>query len=174
MKKLNHTQNVIVLISIGLAVLLSGCKKAEEVEVPKDDIIGLWVGTSVTVDITYQGMSAYDYWISQGYTPDEAEWQVGHQARGFSTYTLIQLNFKENGILETLNGEIGDTDGYSHTLNWSLNENRDILTISGEGLTLDAPILELTKSNLSFKLIFDSDEYSQELMTYGIVLTYER
>jgi len=162
----NYTKTLFIL---GVATILatSSCSETEEV-IPVDDIIGTWTATDVLVDITYNNLSAYDYWISQGATPEEATYQVGYQTRGFGTYIPITIEFLSDGTLTGISGTIGDETGSPFNSTWELSNDRKLLTLDG----IEGSVIMLNKTGLSFQLVFDSDEYSQELMTYAMTLTY--
>ena len=164
------------MILVALAVItLNACEeKGQEVTPVPDEIIGTWTATEATTIITYQGMSAYDYWISQGLTPDEATYQVGYQTRGHGDYIPIIIEFKTDGTFNTLMGAVGDNPGSPLTGTWEgtwdLNADRTILTLDD----FDMPILVLSKNELTIQLVFDSNEYTMEDMTYDITISYTK
>ena len=164
--KINYPKTLIILI-LTMAFSITACEK-EKVEIPVDDIIGTWTATDVSVDITFNNLSAYDYWISQGATPEEATYQVGYQTRGFGTYIPITIEFLSDGTLTGISGAIGDEAGSPFNGTWELSNDRKVLTLDG----LEGSVIALNKTDLSFQLVFDSDEYSQELMTYEMILIY--
>ena len=156
-----------------LAILLvsSACNKSTEEVAPVDDIIGTWTAITVSTKISYNDLSAYDYLIGQGFTNEEANLQVNYQTSGFESYIPFSLTFKENGTYSLLSGSIGDKTGDSSEGTWVLSEDKTTLTID----TIDEiKIITLTTTELAFQLLFESDDYSPELMTYEITLTYEK
>lgn len=161
-----------LLISMIIILFFNACdKNNKEVAPTPDDIIGTWTATEATTVITYQGMSAYDYWISQGATPEEATYQVGYQTRGHGDYIPIIIEFKTDGTYSSQSGAVGDATGHPNNGTWKISNDKKTLTFFG----IDIPILTLSKNALTIQIVFDSNEYSMdEEMTYDITVSYSK
>ncbi len=157
-----------LLLGLTVVLFFTNCSPEPEIFIQPDDIIGKWTAIEGTTEISYQGMSAYDYAVSQGSSHEEATLWVGYLTRGHGDYIPFSIEFKADGTLNSLSGAVGDDTGYPNEGIWKLSDNRKLLTFSG----LDVAVITLTDSDLVLQFVFDSDEYSQELMTYDITLIY--
>ena len=164
-------KNITLLLGLTALLILNGCTETQEV-IPVDDIIGEWTAVEGVTEISYQGMSAYDYAISQGALPDEANYWVGYLTRGHGDYIPFSIEFNEDGTYKSLSGKVGDLTGYENTGVWELSTDRKTLMVDDEEYW--PVILDLNVSDLILQFNFDSEEYSQELMNYNITLTYSK
>ena len=170
--KNQHTYFKTLLAVLSILLFIS-CSDEPEIVIPVDDIVGKWTAIAGVTEISYQGMSAYDYWLSQGATPEEAEAQVGYQTRGHGDYVPFSFEFKEDGTYKVILGKVGDTTGVENTGVWELSADRKTLMID-DNESFWPGILQLTAGDFILQFVFDSAEYSQELMTYDITLTYTK
>lgn len=172
MKNLLNLNLPKLLISIAISFSFSACDKAVQEVIPEpDEFIGTWTATEATTIITYQGMSAYDYWVSQGATPEEATYQVGYQTRGHGDYIPFSIEFKEDGTYNSLSGAVGDVTGSPNDGTWELSDDRKTIIFDG----FEVPVLTLSKSTFSIQLLFDSNEYSMDAeMTYDVTINYTK
>lgn len=162
--------NASTILGLVMLLVLASCdKKEKEVAPILDDIIGIWTAIEANTIISYQDMSAYDYWISQGYTTDEATYQVGYQTRGHGDYVPIIMEVKTDGTYTSQSGKVGDESGSPNNGTWKLSDDKTILTFDG----FEIPVLTLSKNALTIQLVFDSNEYTMDQeMTYDITISY--
>ncbi len=169
MKTTGNYSKALFILTVATLLYITSCGTGPEPPEPAlDPILGKWTATEGVTEISYQGMSAYDYWISQGATPEEAAYTVGYQTRGHGDYIPFSIDFKPDGTYMSLSGAVGDQTGYENTGTWELSADRKTLSF----FDMEVAVLTSTENALSLQFVFDSDEYSQELMTYKITLTY--
>lgn len=140
-----------LFISVACVLALNSCNKDED-PTPNDLIIGTWKVTNIDATITVNGLTLYNYLISQGFSASEAQLASDQAAAEFEDIGSGNVEIIKGGTYKATDS--GDVS----TGTWEL-------TADGKTLTLDKgtvdeqkyTVTSLTSSKLSLSADLESN-----------------
>jgi hypothetical protein len=163
MKSINHLPRLLIFSLLSLTFMISACKK-DKVVSSKTSLLtaGSWKMTAFTIDPAYP---IYDSNFNiTGYTTDM-----------FATMDACDKDdthlFKVDYSVVTDEGatKCDPANPQTTTGTWSLNSDETVITITEDGVSQTATLLELTSSVLKFKT---TDTFGTETETNTITFSH--
>lgn len=139
---------LILILSFSI-VLISSCKKEDEDDAVKDDLIGTWTLGETSVEITVGNMDVIQYMVAIfGFPENEAQMAVDSLITEINNDNTGTINFEEDNtyhlILTNSNEEEYGT--------WSVSNNGNTLNLYFYDGEDNLPILSLTASSLHLEI----------------------